>query len=568
MDPRLLCAASSTRVFLVVSALLGVLTALVVVVQAALLSDAISGVFAEGLTLAEIRPLALGLLGVVLVRGVLAWGGEVAAHRASATAKSQLRGSLLQHAVQLSAAGALPMSRAEVTTLAVRGIDALDAYFARYLPQLVLAAVVPLVVIVVTLGASPTAALIMVLTLPLIPVFMALVGWQTQRRTDRQWRTLARLSGHFLDVVAGLPTLKAFGRSKGQARAIREITAEYRRSSMAVLRVAFLSSLVLELLATLSVALVAVTVGFSLLAGGIELRTALFVLVIAPEVYLPWRLVGQHFHASTEGMTAARSVFDVLETPVPSRSRAPGTQPARQGQSGRTGPPGPPELRLDGVSVTYPDRPQAALDEVSVEFPSGRTTVVRGASGAGKSTMLRLLAGLRTPGSGRVLVDGQPLDDLDADTWRESVSWLPQQPTLFAATVRENIRLGLPSAGDEQVAAAADAAGLHAVLAALPDGIDTRLGDRGAGLSAGQRRRVALARVLLRDTPVVLLDEPTAGLDADTEAGLVEAIADVCRGRTAVIVSHREAPAGIADRAVDLADGRVVLGAGIAGGAG
>ncbi|WP_433788583.1 thiol reductant ABC exporter subunit CydD [Actinoplanes sp. CA-252034] len=534
LDPRLLRYARSTRSYLAATVVLGVLLAGLIVAQATLLAHGITAVFLDGADLHALTPTLLALAAVTAGRAVVAWAQEATAARSSAAVKSELRGRLLSHLAALGP-GRRPDTGA-VTALITRGLDALDAYFARYLPQLVLAVLVPAVVLARLLPADLTATATIALTLPLIPIFMALVGLHTEAANRRQFRLLARLSHHFLDVIAGLTTLKTFGRAGAQAAAIRRISAEQRRMTMRTLRVAFLSSLVLELLATLSVALVAVGIGLRLVSGHLDLTTALIVLILAPEAYLPLRQVGAHYHASAEGLAAAEQAFAVVETPVP----ATGSAPAPTGT-----------IVFDDVIVRYRDREAIPLSAV---IEPGEIVALTGASGCGKSTALNVLLGFVAPHRGRVTVGGVDLATVGPTAWRSTVAWVPQRPYLFAGTVRDNIALGrqpAPDAGPD-VVAAARLAGADSFIATLPDGYDTVLGDDGAGLSAGQRQRIALARAFLRDAPVVLLDEPTANLDTDTAGEVMAAIRRLAHGRTVIMAAHRPELIALADRVVDL----------------
>ncbi|WP_225626627.1 thiol reductant ABC exporter subunit CydD [Streptomyces werraensis] len=538
IDPRLLRYARATRGFLAAVVALGAVGAGLVVVQAMLIAEIVVGSFQDGRSVGELRTPLLLLVAVAAGRGLVGWLTELAAHRASAAVKSELRGRLLDRATALGPGWLDGQRTGSLVTLATRGVDALDGYFSRYLPQLGLAVVVPVAVLARIVTEEWVSAAIIVGTLPLIPVFMVLIGWATQNRMDRQWLLLSRLSGHFLDVVAGLPTLKVFGRAKAQAESIRTITAEYRRATMRTLRIAFISSFALELLATLSVALVAVTIGMRLVHGELDLYTGLLILILAPEAYLPLRQVGTQYHAAAEGLGAAEEIFTVLETPVPAAGK--GAVPR-----------GP--LAFEKVTVRYPGRGTAAVTDVSFTVAPGETVALVGPSGSGKSTLLSTALGFVRPDAGRVSVGGADLTGLDLAAWHRHVAWVPQRPHLYAGTIAENVRLARPDADDAAVRRALRDAGALEFVDALPQGADTVLGEDGAGLSAGQRQRLALARAFLADRPVLLLDEPTAALDGATEAEVVAAVRRLAEGRTVLLVVHRPALLAVADRVVRLA---------------
>lgn len=539
IDPRLLRHARATRLFLAAVVALGVAGAALVIAQAMLVAEVVVGGFEDGLTGTDLRTQLLLLAAVALGRALVSWLTELAAYRAGAAVKSELRGRLLARAAELGPDWLGGQRTGSLVALATRGIDALDDYFARYLPQLGLAVVVPVAVLARVVTEDWISAAIIVVTLPLIPLFMILIGWATQSRMDRQWRLLSRLSGHFLDVVAGLPTLKVFGRAKAQAESIRTITSQYRQATLRTLRIAFLSSFALELLATLSVALVAVTIGMRLVHGELDLYTGLVVLILAPEAYLPIRQVGAQYHAAAEGLAAAEEIFAVLET----EPRTGGTQDV----------PGSLRLELDEVTVRHAGRTEPSLAAASLVVDEGETVALVGPSGVGKSTLLNVVLGFVEPDEGRVRVGGTDLAALSPERWRERIAWVPQRPHLFAGTIAENVRLARPGADDSAVTAALRDAGAYDFVAAQPDGAGTLLGEDGAGLSAGQRQRLALARAFLADRPVLLLDEPTASLDGETEAGIVEAVRRLAVGRTVLLVVHRPALLAVADRVVTLA---------------
>ncbi|MGX9886770.1 thiol reductant ABC exporter subunit CydD [Streptomyces sp. NPDC002276] len=544
IDPRLLRYARATRLFLMAVVGLGAVGALLVIAQAMLIAEVVVGAFQHGKSVSELGTPLLLLVAVAGGRALVSWLTELAAHRASASVKSELRRRLLERSVELGPGWLSGQRTGSLVALATRGVDVLDDYFSRYLPQLGLAVVVPVAVLARIVTEDWVSAAIIVGTLPLIPLFMVMIGWATQSRMDRQWQLLSRLSGHFLDVVAGLPTLKVFGRAKAQAESIRRITGEYRQATMRTLRIAFVSSFALELLATLSVALVAVTIGMRLVHGDMDLYIGLVVLVLAPEAYLPLRQVGAQYHAAAEGLAAAEEIFAVLETSVPATGTVEVPSDA---------------LAFEGVTVRYPGRSVDAVSDVSFAVEPGETVALVGPSGSGKSTLLNALLGFVRPAEGRVRVGGVDLTDADLERWRSRIAWVPQHPQLYAGTIAENVRLARPDADDTAVRRALADAGALEFVDALPEGIGSVLGEDGAGLSAGQRQRLALARAFLADRPVLLLDEPTAALDGATEAEVVEAVRRLAVGRTVLLVVHRPALLAVADRVVRVTEGETAV---------
>jgi thiol reductant ABC exporter CydD subunit len=574
LDPRLLRHAHRAAVPIAVLAGLGLATALLVIAQAWLLATVITRAFIDKTTLPQLAA-PIAVLAVVTVgRAATAWAAQATAHRASATAKTELRSALLAHIVALgpgwrkATTGEQRRDAAALTQLATTGLDGLDGYFTSYLPALIGAVAIPLAVLVTIAVADPISGIIVACTLPLVPLFGAMIGMATGREARQRWRSLATLAHHFHDVVGGLPTLRVFGRAQAQRSRIEQVTGEYRRATMATLRLAFLSSLALELVATMSVAVVATEIGLRLAYGHLDLRTGLLVLICAPEAYLPLRALGTQFHATADGLAAADEVFTILETQAPATTATRPPIPARV-----------PAIHLHAVSVRHEDRVAPAPDRVTFTIEPGRLTVLTGPSGCGKTTLLSCLLGFTEPGSGSitagpgpgpgsppVLTEAPPGPASDNPTTRRSngpvvppepppspltgqnlFGWLPQDPTLFAGTVADNIRLGWPEAPSAAVAAAASDTALDDVP------LSRVLGEHGSGLSAGQRRRVALARALLLGRPVLLLDEPTAGLDADRESVVIDTLRRYAVDHAVLAVSHRPAVIAAADVVVDLA---------------
>lgn len=545
LDPRLLRHARASRTLLAVCVGLGTVTAVLVLAQAELLSRGIARIVDGGRGgggAGAIAGVLVALAAVVAVRALVAWAQDVAAQRAAVATRSQLRRRLVAHVARRGVGHEPGIGRAEAAMLAGRGLDALDGYFGRYLPQLVLAVIVPVAVVARLLMVDPTAAAVVVLTLPLIPVFMVLVGRATEAANARRWRALGRLSHHFLDVVTGLPTLKAFGRAKAQGDAVRTATDRYRATTMKTLRIAFLSSLTLELLATLSVALVAVSIGLRLVDGAVDLRTGLLVIVLAPEAYLPIRQVGAQYHASAEGIAAADIVLTELETVLPRQGGIAAPDLRRDG-----------ELVVDGLRIVHRDRMIAAPDGVTLRARPGRIVAVVGPSGSGKTTLLAAILGFVAPTDGIIGVDTPDgtvdLALCDPASWRAQIAWVPQRPYLAVGTLEENVRLSRPDAPTAEV---------RRVLAAVGLGhleVDRAVGERGEGLSAGEQRRVAIARALLRGAPLLLLDEPTAGLDDQSERDVLATVTGAAQDAAVVLVTHRPAAIAIADTVVEITSG-------------
>ncbi|WP_122818865.1 thiol reductant ABC exporter subunit CydD [Nocardioides pantholopis] len=507
----------------------GVLGALLIIAQA----WAVTGLVVAAVRREDLGGWAVAVAAVFAARALTGWAGDVLAARAAAQVGTSLRRQVVRAVLRRREV------RSADAVLLTRGVSAAEPYLTRYLPAVVLAGALPVLTLAAMAWLDWLSALIVLLTLPLVPVFGALVGLATRDRAEEQWRAMASLSGHFLDVVRGLPTLVAYRRARAQSDTIARVTDRYRRASMQTLRLAFASSAVLELVATLSVALVAVTVGIRLAGGGLDLDTALLVLLLAPEAYWPLRRVGAEFHAAAEGVATFEQVHELV-TGTPQEPADRPVAPPRTGDG----------LVLAGLTVVHPGRTVPALDGVDAVLPARGVTVVTGPSGCGKSTLLGAVAGLVPRTAGLVLLDGT---EVAGPAWREQVAWVSQRPVFVAGSIADNLRLAAPDATADALWSALRRVALEERVRDLPAGLDSALGEDGAGLSAGERARLALARVVLADRPWVLLDEPTAHLDELTERVIADTVVELGRDRAVVVVAHRPALVALADSVIELA---------------
>jgi thiol reductant ABC exporter CydD subunit len=525
--------------------ILGGLIGGLVVIQAWLVSQVIAGVFLDGTVLGDIRTDLAFLFAIILLRSAAAFGRELTAGSLSVSVRSSLREKLFSHLLALGPAVLEQERSGELSNVLVQGIERLDSYFREYLPQLALSALVPAIVLTVVFPLDWLTGLIFLLTAPLIPLFMVLIGKQAEHETQRQWGLLSRLSAHFLDVLQGLTTLKRFGLSKNQTGVINKTSEQYAQATLRVLRIAFLSALVLEILATISTAIVAVQIGLRLMYAQMAFVDALFILILAPEFYFPLRQLGASFHAGMEGISAAERIFGVFSLPLPPSGKKTEVQIGDG-------------IRFQHVRYAYQDGERPSLESVDLELFFGQRTALVGASGAGKTTIAKLLLGFLRPDEGQILVGGTPLSEVDASVWREQVAWVPQFPYLFNASVEENIRLAKPHVDLDQVVQAARQANADGFIQDLPEGYQTLLGERGARLSGGQAQRIALARVFLKDAPLLVLDEPGENLDPENTELLHQALDRVLSGRTSLIIAHRLSTIKAADQIVVLDGGQVV----------
>jgi ATP-binding cassette, subfamily C, bacterial CydD len=536
-----------TRLPLTLAIALGLLSGGALIGQAWLLAKVVNGIIFQQADLERQWPRLWALLGVFALRALLAFLSEQAAFHAAAGIKARVRDELFRHLQVLGPVYLYNQSSGDLANTVVDGVEALEAYYARFLPQLALAALLPLSILAFVFPVDWRAGLILLITAPLIPVAMIFIGKGAEQLNQKQWRKLARMSAHFLDVLQGLTTLKLFNASRREAAVMAQISDDYRRSTMSVLRVAFLSALALEFFATVSVALVAVVLGFRLLWGDMHFFPAFFVLLLAPEFYLPLRRLGTFYHARMDAIGATERIVEILTTPPP---KSPGGAATLENPRAIA-------IDLQGVRFSY-DSAQMALNGISLCIDPFETIALVGPSGAGKSTLAALLLRFIHPDEGAVRINGTDLRDLPDDHWLQQVAWVPQQPRIVHGTVAENIRLGRPGASLEEVAEAARLAQAKAFIERLPQGYHTLLGEGGRMLSGGERQRIAIARAFLKDAPLVVLDEATANLDLDSEALVREAIRRLASGRTLVMIAHRLSTVTEANRIVVLDRGRIV----------
>lgn len=544
MDRELFRQVGSARVSLGVTVVLGVLVAVATIVQMVFLARVVDRVFLRGADLEGVSTLLLSLLGAVIVRAGLLWLREITAQQGAVRVKSELRERLFAHILRLGLAYTRGERTGELATTATEGVEKLEAYFGRYLPQVFLSALIPLLIALYVLPLDWASSVLLLMTAPVIPVLMVLVGSYAEEHLQRQWTSLSRLGAGFVDALQGLPTLKVFGRSAEEREKVTAASEEFRERTMKVLRYAFISGFVLEFMTAMAIALVAVSLGIRLVSGDMPFEVAFLVLLLAPEFYKPLRELGAHRHAGMEGKAAAERIFEILNTPVPVHA---GTEVPDRLSDGLT-------IELSGLSYAYPGSEHETLSNLSITLPAGTRTALVGRSGSGKSTLVNLLLRFLELQS-KIIANGVPITQMPAEAWRENVALVPQRPHLFYGSVLENIRIARPGASREEVERAAELAGAAEFIRGLSQGYETQIGERGARLSGGEAQRVAIARAFLKDAPVLVMDEPTSSLDPESERLIRAALERLTRGRTALVVAHRLNTVYEADRIAVLDDG-------------
>ncbi len=625
IDKRLFRYIRYMRLYIVALGGLSMLTAALIILQAHLITTVINGVFLAKETLAQafaeglvgtwtgtvgtgpapvhaptapihvstvpFLPLWL-LLAVIGVRASLFWFHEMLAHKMATQAKNALRNHLFEHLLSLGPIFMKGERSGELVNTITEGVETLDAYFSQVLPQICATAIIPIIILIVVFANDLLSGIVLLVTLPILPIFMILIGKQAEAATQKRWYQLSQMSAHFLDVLQGATTLKLFGRNRHQKETIRRMSDRFGATTLQVLRIAFLSSLVMEMGATISTAIVAVEIGLRLLYGQMPFASAFFILLLTPEYYQPLRALGPQFHASISAAAGAKRIFDILDTPLPTESSIPtklsvgtGLAPVRKrwrgilrtrsvemshhfADRGQPSPYGPlpvptatSQITFESVSYTYNDpegRPRPALQGVSFAMKMGQRIALVGHSGSGKTTIAHLLLRFIEPQQGTIRADGVAIQEFNAQDWRKLVAWQPQNPYLFNTTVAENIRMGRADASMDEVIAAAQKANIHDVIQTLPQGYNTPVGERGTRLSGGQVQRLSLARAFLKDAPLLILDEATSTLDTETEAHVLATLNTLMRGRIVLIIAHRLNTIRSADQILVLKEGNII----------
>ncbi len=549
IDRRLFRLLKEERTPFILSIISGCLASTMLIAQAWYLSRIIDGAFMQKSTIGELVPL-IGFFALFsLMRMLLSWASHTEANRGTIKIRKTI---FLRLSAKVGALGPVytrSVQSGRLSTTLIKGVEALDAYFSQYIPQIFFALFTPVLILCTIFPGDAVSGVILLVSAPLIPLFMILIGKSASAMTQKQWKTMSRMSGYFLDVLQGLPTLKLFAQSKRQRRMIEESGESFRHATLRVLKIAFLSSLTLELVGTLGTAFIAVGIGLRIMKGEIAFQPALFVLLLTPDFYLPLRQLGIKFHAGMEGVSASKEIFEILEQPealhehreAPSKEEPFGLHP----------------IVFENLSYTYPGAERPALDGINASILPGRTTALIGPSGSGKSTVLNLLLRFQEPEKGRITLNGKPIHDTPLELWHRNISWVPQHPTMFNTSLKENILIGRPDATPHELQTALHQTGLTAFVASLPEGIETVIGEQGARLSGGESQRVALARAFLKNAPLLVLDEPTSHTDPELEDALRSSISELMKGRTTVIIAHRLETIRSADRIIVISEGKI-----------
>uniref|UniRef100_Q3ASN8 ATPase n=1 Tax=Chlorobium chlorochromatii (strain CaD3) TaxID=340177 RepID=Q3ASN8_CHLCH len=528
----------------------GALATVLLLAQAYFLSTLLALAFLPSASLHVLwQPMAMFALTSSL-RLAMNWFSRQEAERGTLAIRSQLFRRLTAAIGSLGPLYVRSVQSGRLSNTLLKGVEALEAYFSHYIPQIFFALFTPLLIALTIMVGDPLSGGILLLSAPLIPIFMMVIGKSAKAMTDKQWSAMSRMSGYFLDVLQGLPTLKLFAQSHRQHEAIEQTGENFRHATMRVLKVAFLSSLTLELVGTIGTAIIAISIGMRLMAGECNIQHALFVLLLVPDFYLPLRQLGTKFHTGMEGATASKEIFAILDRNAEATPSATSASQAEMLQQLAMG-----DICLENISYRYPESDKMALQSITLTIPVGKTTALIGPSGSGKSTLLNLLLRFQTPSEGSIKLGSSSIHALPLDLWHQHIAWVPQHPFLFNTTLRDNIMMARPSASLQELEQVLQQSGLRNVVESLPQGLDTMLGEEGARLSGGEAQRIALARAFLKNAPIVLLDEPTSHTDPQLEAALRHSMQQLMEGRTTVLIAHRLETIQTAHQIVVLSNG-------------
>ena len=514
--------------------------------QANLIMVIINSVFIEGLAIGSLKKYFYCLLLALVLRSVVIFVHEFLAHKIARKIQYHLQEKLLKQIIYLGPTYLASQQSGQLLNLVTEGIGNLENYFSKYLPHLAVTLMIPLIILIVIFKLDFISGMLLLITVPLMPLFMILIGKMSGKASSKQWQVLRFLSGHFLDMIQGLATLKLFGRSKEQSEIVEKISNEFKDVTLGVLKIAFLSALVLELIATMGIALVAVSLGLRLLDGGISFADAFLILLLMPEFYLPFRQLGASFHAGMNAMAASDSIYKTL---LLQNDEIKGSEKAELSAFN--------EIVFKDVNYIYSDN-REALNNCNFVIKAGEKVALVGSSGSGKSTILNLLLGLIKPTKGEIFIDSNSLNDFSLQSWSNNIICIGQAPHVFARSIMDNIKIAKKNADTNEVKAAAILAKANSFIEKLPDGYDTIVGEGGLSLSGGQIRRIALARAFLSEARIILLDEPMEGLDIENELAISEALLELSKERTIIVVAHKLTTTINFDKVVLLNQGRVV----------
>ena len=549
IDRRLFQLLKEERAPFIISLISGVIASGLLIAQAFYLSKIIDSAFIQKIGLEKLLPLLSFFAFFSLLRMAFNWASHSEANRGTIAIREKIFSRLIERVGALGPIYTRSVQSGRLSTTLLKGVEALDAYYSQYIPQIFFALFTPLLIVCTIFPADPISGWILLASAPLIPFFMIVIGKSASAMTEKQWKTMSRMSGYFLDVLQGLPTLKLFAQSRSQRASIEKTGETFRHATMRVLKIAFLSSLTLELVGTIGIAIVAVGIGLRMMDGKLTFQHALFVLVLTPDFYLPLRQLGTKFHAGMEGVSASKEIFAILDQSSGAGENKNGL--IKQDSAGTY------PILCSNLSFTYPDASLPAIDGINFIIPESKTTAIIGPSGSGKSTMINLLLRFLEPGAGSITINNSPIHAIPLEQWHRQISWVPQHPYLFNASLKENILLARPDASEVEMNAALRKTGLASFVKSLPDGLDTMIGEQGSRLSGGEAQRVALARAFLKNAPLLILDEPTSHTDPELEAALRNSMEELMKGRTTVIIAHRLETIRSADQIVVFSQGKI-----------